>query len=154
MRRRQVLSGVATALLVGTGGCTGAAGGGTRSTTSPPPATDPATGIPAATLVPREACPTPGDATVRLDADPVTVVGCVVGENGCTRPRLASVDREDGAVTVVVAAVVEADGDRACTQALVNLGYEVTLTGGEPPTSVTVVHDDVNGRRVVVDVTR
>lgn len=116
-------------------------------------ATEPTAGLSAVTLVPRE-CSTPGDATVRLDGGPVTVVGCVVGKNGCTRPRVASVDRDDGAVTVVIAAVEEREEGEACTEALVNLGYEARIDHDDPLTSVTVVHDDVDSRRVVADVTQ
>ena len=78
----------------------------------------------------------------------------MVGKNGCTRRRLASVDRDAGDVTVVVAAVEEREEDEACTEALVNLGYEVRIDDADPPTSVTVVHDDVDGRRTVADITR
>lgn len=160
MYRRGVLAGVAA---LATAGCVGGAGDGaggdpTDSTgapteTSTPTPTRTTAGLSAVTLTPRGSCPDPGDATVRLDAEPVSVVGCVVGKNGCTRPRLAAVDRDAGAVTVVIAAVEERDDDEACTEALVNLGYEVRIDGDEP-TSVTVVHDDVGGRRTVVDVTR
>jgi hypothetical protein len=159
MRRRRLLSGLATVGTLGIAGCTGAsdAGAGDTRTATPsemPTGTAPTAGLAAATLVPREECADPGGARARLDDDPVTVVGCVVGKNGCTRPRLASVDRNDERVRVVVAAVEERDDEEACTEALVNLGYEVRLDSDDPPTSVTVVHDDVDGRRVVADVTR
>ena len=159
MYRRRVLSGVAVITALATGGCTGGGGGGSATDDSEP--TDPtdtptggSAGLSAVTFTPRESCPDPGGATVRFDADPVAVVGCVIGKNGCTRPRLSSVDRDDGAVTVVVAAVEERDDDEACTEALVNLGYEARIDHDDPPTSVTVVHDDVDGRRTVADVTR
>ena len=163
MRRRHLLSGLATLVTVGSAGCAGGSDGGASETrtatasetpTATPTAAEPTAGLAAATLLPREECADPGGATVQLDDDPVTVVGCVIGKNGCTRPRLASVGRDDGAVRVVVAAVEERDDDEACTEALVNLGYEIRLDSEDPPTSVTVVHDDVDGRRVVVDVTR
>jgi len=163
MRRRRVLSGAAAITALGTAGCTGGRGaapatdgGDPTDATDTPTATDDPTGLSAVTLTPRESCPDPGGATVDLDADPVSVVGCVVGKNGCTRPRLSSVerDRNTGGVTVVVAAVEERGDGEACTEALVNLGYEVRIDDGDPPTSVTVVHDDVDGRRTVADVTR
>lgn len=148
MRRRPFLAGVVAA---GLAGCLDRADGG-ESGTEPSPT--PGTGLSAVTLVPRAACPDPGGATVRFGDDPVAVVGCVVGQNGCTRPRVASVDRDGDAVELVVAAVEERETDEVCTEALVNLGYEARLGYVEPPTSVTVVHDDVHGRRVVTDATR
>ena len=156
MRRRRVLTGTAAITAVAVAGCTGDGDGTATDGGDPTDATGTATpaGLAAVTFTPRESCPNPGGATVRLDADPVSVVGCVIGKNGCTRPRLASVDRDAGDVTVVVAAVEEREEDEACTEALVNLGYEVRIDDADPPTSVTVVHDDVDGRRTVADITR
>ena len=161
MHRRRVLTGAGTVLALAAAGCTGGSGAGTTTDTAEPTdstatPTATSTGLAAVTFTPRESCPTPGSATVALGADPVSVVGCVIGKNGCTRPRLASVDRDrdTGTVTIVVAAVEERADDEACTEALVNLGYEVRIDYNDPPTSVTVVHDDVDGRRTVVDVTQ
>jgi hypothetical protein len=160
MHRRRVLSGAGTIAALAVAGCTSGRGAGTatdgdESTDSTATATSTATGLAAATLTPQESCPNPGGATVALDSDPVSVAGCVVGKNGCTRPRLVSVDRDGdaGGATVVVAAVEERADDEVCTEALVNLGYEVRIDYDDPPTSVTVVHDDVDGRRTVADVT-
>lgn len=164
MYRRTVLTGLAATVPIALAGCTGGAGGGSggTDTTTEPSETDTSTELQTPNVVgalePREECPNPGEATVSFDADePISVVGCVVGKNGCTVPRLEDVDYDSGrqALTVVVAAVEERDEDEACTEALVNLGYEVELTeAGIDPTSVEVVHDDVDGRRTVVDVTR
>jgi hypothetical protein len=161
MHRRRLLSGLVTLGTVGSAGCAGGSDSGTNETRTTTPSetqaatsTEPTAGLAAATLIPKEECTDPGGAIVRLDNDPVTVVGCVIGKNGCTRPRLASVDRDNGAVRVVIAAVEDRDDDEACTEALVNLGYEVQLDSEGSPTSVTVVHDAVDGRRVVADVTR
>lgn len=160
MRRRRVLAGTAAITAVAVAGCIGGGDGTATDGGEPTDATETETptatpaGLAAVTFTPRESCPNPGGATVRLDADPVSVVGCVIGKNGCTRPRLASVDRDAGDVTVVVAAVEEREEDEACTEALVNLGYEVRIDYADPPTSVTVVHDDVDGRRTVADITR
>jgi hypothetical protein len=160
MDRRRVLSGAVTVTALATAGCAGDGSAPVTDGGDPTDATDSATptddppGLSAVTFVPRGSCPDPGGATVDLDADPVSVVGCVVGKNGCTRQRLSSVDRDAGAVTVVVAAVEERADDEACTEALVNLGYEIRIDDPDPPTSVTVVHDDVDGRRTVADVTR
>lgn len=161
MHRRRVLSGAGTIAAVTIAGCTSGRGGGAatdgdESTDSTATATPTTTEPAAATLTPQESCPNPGGATVALDSDPVSVVGCVVGKSGCTRPRLVSVDRDRdaGGVTVVVAAAEERADDEVCTAALVNLGYEARIDYDDPPTSVTVVHDDVDGRRTVADVTR
>jgi hypothetical protein len=157
MHRRRVLSGAVAVAALAAAGCTGGGDPGTATDGGEPTdRTDTATpaDLAAVTFAPRESCPDPGGATVNIDADPVSVVGCVIGKNGCTRPRLASVEREGGDVTIVVAAVEERDDDEACTEALVNLGYEVEIDDADPPTSVTVVHDDVDGRRTVADVTR
>ena len=160
MHRRRVLTGAGGIVALATAGCAGGGAGtttdGDESTDSTATPTATSTGLSALTLTPRESCPDPGGATVALGADPVSVVGCVIGKNGCTRPRVASVDRDRdaGAVTVVVAAVEERADNEACTDALVNLGYEVRIDYNDPPTSVEVVHDDVDGRRTVVDVTR
>jgi len=162
MHRRTILTGIAAAVPIGLAGCTGGAGGGSggTDTTTEPSETDTTTELESpdilATLTPREECPNPGEATVSFDT-PVSIVGCVVGRNGCTVPRLANVDYDSEArtLTVVVAAVDESDNETACTQQIVHLGYEVELTDVDiDPTSVEVVHDDRNGRRTVVDVTQ
>ncbi|MFD1685418.1 hypothetical protein [Halobellus litoreus] len=172
MRRRTVLSGLAVSLPLALAGCTGDSGpddpGGTDTTDeqseTETPSDEPDTpdgtvtpGRVSATLVPREECPNPGEATVSFGDEAISVVGCVVGNNGCNVQRLQEVDydTETEALTVVVAAVEEREEDEACTEALVNLGYEVDIeTDGTSVTSVRVVHDDVDGRRTVVDVTR
>ena len=159
MHRRRILTGLAAAVSIGLAGCTGGAGG--NDTTAEPSGADTSTQSETpdmvAALTPREECPNPGEATVTFDADgPISIVGCVVGKNGCTVPRLerADYDSEARALTVVVAAVEERDEGEACTEALVTLGYEVGLTAAAiDPTSVEVVHDDVDGRRTVTDVT-
>ncbi|MFB6090764.1 MAG: hypothetical protein ABEJ97_06860 [Halobellus sp.] len=166
MRRRTVLAG-ASAILPLLAGCTGSSDGGATTTTDetdtddPEPTTDGGTAggqdLVSGSLVPREECPTPGEATVELGDGSATVRGCVVGKNGCTVPRLLdlTLDADTGVATVVVAAVEEREEGEACTEALVNLGYEVRVdSGGATLSGVEVVHDDVNGRRVVADVTR
>jgi hypothetical protein len=172
MHRRTVLSGLAVALPLALAGCTGAAPPGdsdgtnttdeqsetdapTNETETPDETVTP--GRISANLVPREECPNPGAATVSLGDEAVSVVGCVVGNNGCNVPRLQEVDydTESRELVVVVAAVDESGEDEACTEALVNLGYEVEIEAdGIEPISVRVVHDDVDGRRTVVDVTK
>jgi len=165
MHRRTVLSRLTVALPLALAGCTGAptADPGETDTTDEPsetgaPGSDTVTpGRISASLVPREECQNPGEATVSFGDETISVVGCVVGKNGCTVPRLQEVDydQETGELTAVVASVEEREEDEACTEALVNLGYEVGIeTEGIEPVSVRVVHDDVDGRRTVADVTK
>ncbi|WP_336021703.1 hypothetical protein [Halobellus salinisoli] len=179
MHRRTVLSGLAIALPTALAGCTGNAGpgapDGTDSTDEPtdtdaPDETDTPSntetpgdnetvtpGRVSASLTPREECSGPGEATVSFGDETISVVGCVVGNNGCNVARLQDTgyDADTGEVSVVVAAVEEREEGEACTEALVNLGYEVAIeTDGTNVTSVRVVHDDVDGRRTVADVTK
>ncbi|MFB6091598.1 MAG: hypothetical protein ABEK02_01155 [Haloquadratum sp.] len=158
MRRRTVLVGLTALLPSALAGCTGGAGSGTETATETPPDETVTPRLVTASLLPREACPDPGGATVRFgEGDAITVRGCVVGKNGCTVPRLQDVryDADATALTVVVAAVEERAENEACTEALVNLGYEVDVeVQGATPTRVRVVHDDVDGRRTVADATR
>ncbi|MFA1610131.1 hypothetical protein [Halobellus rubicundus] len=163
MRRRTVLAGAAASLPL-LAGCTGSANDGSEPTTDEsatatdePSRTADDADLVSGTLVPREECPTAGDATVELGDGSATVRGCVVGKNGCTVPSLreVTIDAETDVATVVVAAVEERGEDEACTEALVNLGYEVRVDAGDATlTGVEVVHDDIEGRRVVTDVTR
>jgi hypothetical protein len=162
MRRRAVLTGVAVGLTSILAGCTGSSGSGADATDAPTTTdttdeTDGTAGLVSGSLIPREECPNPGEATVDLGTGSATVRGCVVGKNGCTVPRLRDVtlDAETDVATVTVASVEEREDDEACTEALVNLGYQARVdTGGATLTGLEVVHDDVEGRRVVVDVTR
>ncbi|WP_256287746.1 hypothetical protein [Halobellus inordinatus] len=165
MLRRTVLSGLAVALPTAVAGCTSSeqatpgtdtANGATETDT--PPSSTVTTNHITATLIPRAKCPEPGAATVSFGDDgEISVVGCVVGKNACTVPRLqdTTYDADTGDVTVVVAAVEEREEDEACAEVLTNLGYEVDIeTSGTAPTGVEVVHDDVDGRRTVADVTK
>ena len=179
MRRRTVLAGI-TALPIASAGCLGAApsdpdgtdtnGAGNDGTdrddsetpteTETPPGSTVTGDRFTATFSPRRDCPNPGEATVDFGGDgPVSVVGCVVGKNGCTVARLRGItyDEEADELLVVVTTVEERDEDEACTQQIVHRGYEVTVeVDGAMPASVRVVHDDdhEDGRRTVVDVTR
>jgi hypothetical protein len=168
MRRRTVIAGI-TALPLACSGCLGAAPGdssggdadgtgddgtdtdasGNGGTDTDDPGDPTGTETPGgstvtdgrftATFHPRRECQSPGEATVDFGGDgPITVAGCVVGKNGCTVARLRDITY-----------------DEACTDALVNLGYGATVeVDGALPTAVRVVHDDVDGRRTVVDVTQ
>ncbi len=102
-------------------------------------------------------CERPGTASVAFDDEAVTTTGCAHGRNGCAVPVLADVSYSpDGdLLTVVVAGEVQRDEDEACTEALLPLGYEARVVmDGTVPGVVSVVHDDVDGRREVVRLTR
>lgn len=172
MNRRTVLTGTVTLLPLALAGCLGGSSGAdgeteteTEQTETETTETDelPTTGTDGGTsgthprftessLTALDECPSPGEASIAFENEGVTVTGCVVGKNGCTVPMLENVsyDGEAETVTLVVAAVEERDEDEACTEALVELGYEarVALDGTVPATAV-VVHDDVNGKREV-----
>ncbi|WP_435185055.1 hypothetical protein [Halobellus sp. EA9] len=163
MRRRTVLEGAAASLPL-LAGCTGSANDGSEPTTDEsatatdePSRTADDADLVSGTLVPREECPTAGDATVELGDGSATVRGCVVGRDACYVPQLQEVtlDSQTGVATVVVAAVDESDERESCAQVIVDLGYEVRVDAGDATlTGVEVVHDDKDGRRVVADVTR
>jgi hypothetical protein len=175
MLRRTALAAIGSALA----GAAGCLGGGSRrptppSTSTASPATgtstpDPSTAPPtdetpltAETTIAdtafrrRERCGAPGDARVSIDGDAVVVRGCIRGANGCTVPKLAAVslDTATGELTVLVATEERGGADRACTQAIVDLGYEVEVTfRGRPPARVDVVHDGGGGRGTVAQYT-
>ena len=92
-----------------------------------------------------------GEASIEFVTDGVHVEGTVLGETGCHGVELASTATTDeGALRVVVAAVDDAGSTEMCTQALTDIGYEVDAEFAEGlPESVTVVHDDADGREVV-----
>jgi hypothetical protein len=168
MRRRVLLSTLGLALTTPAAGCLGggappvAEDGGTED----PDGTDDGSGgsgtatrsrFVETSLTGTGRCEQPGTASVRFGADGVTVTGCARGPNGCAVPALAdaSYTPDGGLLTVVVASRVERHGDVGCTQALVPLGYEVRVVmDGTVPEAVSVVHDDVDGRREVVRVGR
>jgi len=153
MKRRTLLRGASTGLVAGLAGCLGSTGTGDPDddpsdtpTDTPSPPTSPS--------------PTPGsndvDASFRLtgagsgvqndDAevsfgDPLTVTGTVWGANGCYTADMAAATLTDGRLTVVVRAFKpETDTPRACTDAIVQLDYEVTAEAVDPET-VVVVHE-------------
>ncbi|SFF87351.1 hypothetical protein SAMN04488063_0610 [Halopelagius inordinatus] len=165
MNRRTILTGTAALLPLALAGCVGGSGGSGGSdgeteteTETGGLGTDAAGGtgthprFTETSLTRRDECPSPGEASVTFDDEGVTATGCIVGKNGCTVPSLEDVSYvgEKDLVTLVVAAVEERDEDEACTEALVNLGYEARVElDGTVPAAAAVVHDDVDGRREV-----
>jgi hypothetical protein len=150
MNRRCLLGTVGFALAgAALGGCLGApradGGGPTRITDRSLRATG--------------GCDDPESATVDATGTAVRIRGCITGPNGCSVPRLgsATIEGDDGreTLTVVVTTETDAPPETACTQALVQRGYEVTVDdAGAGPETIRVVHDAAGGRRQVASVDR
>ena len=153
MNRRTVLAAVATATTTGLGGCTAGGGGdGDGGTASGSPSTGSAPTVGSATLDETGDCSNPNTASVAVDAA-VVVTGCIQGPNGCHQPVLANAEVDGETLEVVV--TTEAREADACTQALVQRGYEATLTfDGDLPATVTVVHDSMGSRETVATAER
>lgn len=97
-------------------------------------------------------CESPSTATITAGPDSITVTGCLEGADGCTVASLEAVlfDTASESVSVVVGTDDQDGADAACSQALVNRAYEVSVAfAGDLPETVAVVHDDVGGRRTV-----
>jgi hypothetical protein len=154
MRRRTVLRGVSSAALAGLAGCLGAGDPGAPDdgtdspTETPSPPTSPST-TPGGTvrdtsfdLVDAGSGMQVDDASVAF-GDPVTVTGTIWGADGCQTAELGDVTLADGTLTVVVRTTErEFDGTPACTQAIVELDYEATVTvDGAGPATIVVVHE-------------
>lgn len=150
MDRRTVLTGVGTALAA-LAGCTSAANEGSPSdTATPDPASTPGTQhITNRELELRQNCDSPGAAAISVDGEAVVVEGCIVGKNGCQQPVLDSAVYDADTDELQVRVTTEAPSDtEACTQALVELPYRVTVRfeNGLPGTTI-VVHDGANGEQ-------
>jgi len=150
MDRRTVLSGAGT-VLAALAGCTSGSSEGSPTDSATP--TETATPTPPRiidqSLEPREHCDEAGAATISTDADAVVVEGCIVGKDGCQRPVLESATYHTEKNELGVRVITEAPSDaEACTQALTELPYRVTVTfeNGLPGTT-TVVHDGVDGEQ-------
>jgi hypothetical protein len=97
-------------------------------------------------------CDAPSTATITAGTDSITVTGCLEGADGCTVASLEAVlfDTANESVSVVVGTDDQGSAEVACSQALATRAYEVSVTFvGDLPETVTVVHDDVRGRREV-----
>ncbi len=80
------------------------------------------------------------DAEFNEDEGTILVTGTVIGSDGCATARLAEAAIEDGALSVDVETVDTGGG--MCTQALVAIEYETTVTfDGEIPNEISVSHD-------------
>ena len=99
-------------------------------------------------------CDSAGTAAVEF-GDATVVTGCLTAHNGCAEPVVETVTDVDGGIRVVGGEEDRSDPGTACTQALVQRGYELTLGfEGDPPGAVEVVHDDAMGRETVVTESR
>ncbi|MDR5673670.1 hypothetical protein RH858_11015 [Halalkaliarchaeum sp. AArc-GB] len=91
-------------------------------------------------------------ATVRFEAETVTVSGTIPGDNTCYVARLERVTRingtlENGTLVVNVESYEDAGEDDACGEAPIGIDYEaVVVFEDELPSAVTVEHD---GEQVV-----
>lgn len=85
------------------------------------------------------------DASFDTDDETVTVTGTIVGSDGCATADLGTVeyDAADGQLAVDVVTTEREDADRrACTQQMVGIDYEATLSfDGDIPSRVAVSHD-------------
>ena len=106
--------------------------------------------IVAARLTATGECAAAGTAAVDVGTG-VIVTGCLTAHNGCAEPVVGAVTDIEGGLRVVVGEEDRSDPGTACTQALVQRGYELHLdVEGNPPGAVEVVHDDAMGRETVV----
>ena len=113
--------------------------------------------VAASTLTRTGDCSEAGVATVTFsDADPeLTVSGCLRGHNGCAQPVVDSASETDDSVRIVMGEADLSGPDTFCTEALVQRGYELHLRFmTELPSTIEVVHDDVDGRTVVATADR
>ncbi|UWG52052.1 Uncharacterized protein AArcCO_2774 [Halalkaliarchaeum sp. AArc-CO] len=91
-------------------------------------------------------------ATVRFEAETVTVSGTIPGDNTCYVAKLESVTLkngtlENGTLVVNVESYEDAGEDEACGEAPIGIDYEtVVVFEDELPSAVTVEHD---GEQVV-----
>ncbi|EJN60959.1 hypothetical protein [Halogranum rubrum] len=120
----------------------------TTSPTATPTATPSAPSVASTTLEAMGDCSDSGTASVAFESPDVVVTGCIQGPNGCHQPVLQDATVEDGALRVVV--TTEAEGDGACTQALVQRKYEATISFDDSlPSTVEVVHDSMGEQTTV-----
>jgi len=86
---------------------------------------------------------TTADATFDEDENKVFVTGTIEGSDGCKTATLASADYDPSADSLTVdVETVDREDAGTCTQALVYIDYEVTVTfEGGVPKSITVQHD-------------
>jgi hypothetical protein len=98
-------------------------------------------------------CSSSGSGSVSFESSAVVVTGCIQGPNGCHQPVLREATMNGDTLEVVV--TTEEQGGDMCTQALVQRGYEATVSfGGGLPATVTVVHDSMGEQTTVATADR
>lgn len=150
MDRRTFLVTLATATTGLAAGCVAddAPGGSDGTTTSQPTPTIESTALDAT-----GDCSSVGTASATFESTAVVVTGCIQGPDGCHQPVLQDATLDGATLEVVV--TTESQGGDVCTQALVQRGYEATVTfAGGLPSTVTVVHDSMGSRETVTTAKR
>lgn len=134
MNRRRFIAAAGTLGVTAAAGCLGNGGG-----TSTPTMTDSTF-----TVQQIESGTEVDEAAVSSSGATVTVEGTIWGADGCTTAELAGAnyDAESGELAVEVATKREdTSGDAACTQAIVEIDYQVTATFENGlPARVVVTH--------------
>lgn len=159
MDRRTLLRRTALLGAIGLAGCTdggSSPGGGGDDTPADgdDPTTEPPTTEPPATgdvdgvdfqVVDVDNTGEPGaDVTFDADTNEVRITGTITGSDGCKTAALEAVEHDSGADEVTLAVITKdrPDAGDACTQALVYIDYEVTVTfTGGLPSKASVTHD-------------
>ncbi|SFR35688.1 hypothetical protein [Halogeometricum limi] len=153
MMRRTVLASALT-LALPLSGCLGGTGPGddpeTETTTETRTDGGQTLSVESTSLSSLDDCP---EVSIASEGDSSVVCrGCVRGKNGCTVAKLGDVsyDADTDELRVLVVTEEERGEDQMCTQALVDLGYEVRVElDGGLPTTVALRHDDVDGEQDV-----
>lgn len=112
-------------------------------TTHPPdPSDTPDAGPDGALTVTGSGCGAETDtASVAFDDSAVAITGTIWGNDACYTAQLAETRRDDGTLTVVVAAVSDAGTDTMCAQCITEIDYEVDVAfDGDLPDRVEVRH--------------
>lgn len=90
-----------------------------------------------------------------FETDSLTVAGCVTGSTGCHEPVVKQTTTEGSTVELTVESVDTSSEETVCTSVVTETGYRVTIrTAGPPPKAVTIVHDDMTGKRTVMTAER
>jgi hypothetical protein len=98
----------------------------------------------------RQECSGSTGARIEFTEDAVVATGCIRGPNGCHVAALQDATLQDGTLRIVVTTEKEGGTDIGCTQAVVQRGYEVTVsTAGGHPSTVEVVHASMDERTTV-----
>lgn len=141
MNRRRFIATAATLGAVAGAGCLASDGGDAET---PTPTDTPTMSTTDFTVLQVESGTEVDEASVGFQETTVSVTGTIWGADGCTTAELASADYDpdSGELTVEIATKKEeSTGDVACTQAIVEIDYEATVTFENGlPDRVVVTH--------------